>query len=198
MRGNPARALRRRGARAQDRAGPFRGPARARLRQPGAAASATRPTTISAGCCASCRRARTRPRRAEAGLRGEQPVRRPPPAPPRRRCHRRAAASGSVCPITDVRATAMNRIAISIALLVVPLFAGAGRRPARRNRHPPTIPRRRRRRRRRSQQGRAAQRPQLAAAGEHAQGRPHRDRLGRRGPALRRRAQDRAGAAMPR
>ena len=43
---------------------------------------AARPTTTSARCCVSCRRARTRRARAEAGLRGEQPPAAAPAAPP--------------------------------------------------------------------------------------------------------------------
>ena len=84
--GNPARALADADARAQDRAGPFRGAARARLCQPGARraqASANNDFNrvlqlVPPGSDAA--------RRAEAGLRGEQPV---PPAA------ERAAASRS-------------------------------------------------------------------------------------------------------
>ena len=90
----------------------------------------------------------------------------------------------------------MNRIAIvdrPSGRPARPAPTAAGRRHRRRSRHPPTIPRRRPSRRRRSSRARrsAASRSPLPA--ERAQDRPHRDRLGRRGAALRRRAQDRLG-----
>ena len=138
-------------------------------------------------------------RRAQAGLRGEPPAAPAadqPPAPGRRRS---PAVSGSLAPVTDVRATAnepnplVDRPLIAAAVRDGAALAQHAAARRSRSRHPPIIPRRRPSRRRRSSRARRSAACPRRCRPSAAQGRPYRDRLGRRGPAFRRRAQDRVG-----